>query len=124
MMENQPHMYDEHPEIAFNASFEEIAVTRPAGYISVLKSQDLESWLRYREVKSLVLCGISTSGCVLSTARAAGMRSLLLLLLRMLVWIPSLGYMILSFRRCCRRKLMSLQQRIFRSSGVGSRVST
>jgi nicotinamidase-related amidase len=86
MMDNQPNMYDEHPDIAFNGSFEESVVKRPAGYISVLKShspelvrsstlvppRSLEQILSSREIKSLVLCGVSTSGCVLSTARAAG----------------------------------------------------
>lgn len=37
----------------------------------MLKSQGLESLPSSHDTKSVVLCGISTSGCVLSTARAA-----------------------------------------------------
>lgn len=38
----------------------------------MLKSHGLMALLNTRGIKSLVLCGVSTSGCVLSTARAAG----------------------------------------------------
>lgn len=50
----------------------EITVTRQAGHISALKSPELMPLLEQKGIKSLVLCGLSTSGCAMSTARAAG----------------------------------------------------
>jgi nicotinamidase-related amidase len=72
MMDTQPSAADEHPDVAFNAADREHMVTRHPGYISAPKSQGLGPLLSARGIKSLILCGLSTSGCVLSTARAAG----------------------------------------------------
>ncbi|EHY54618.1 hypothetical protein ABEF92_002368 [Exophiala dermatitidis] len=49
----------------------ELTVLRQPGMLSALESRGLLEILRARGVKSLILCGIATSGCVLSTARAA-----------------------------------------------------
>lgn len=72
MLSALPNLADEHPDIVYNADPGEYLMTRPAGYISALKSTGLQGFLRARMIRSIVLCGISTSGCVLSTARAAG----------------------------------------------------
>ena len=49
----------------------ETVVVRTPGFISALESYGLTEALRARGIRSLILGGISTSGCVLSTARAA-----------------------------------------------------
>ncbi|KIW50194.1 hypothetical protein PV05_11807 [Exophiala xenobiotica] len=49
----------------------EKTVLRTPGLISALESRGLMDELVSRGVKSLMVCGIVTSGCVLSTARAA-----------------------------------------------------
>ncbi|KAJ9642132.1 hypothetical protein H2204_002501 [Knufia peltigerae] len=46
-------------------------VVRPPGTVSALESAGLLDELGQRGVKSLMLCGLTTSGCVLSTARQA-----------------------------------------------------
>ncbi|OCT53694.1 hypothetical protein CLCR_10825 [Cladophialophora carrionii] len=49
----------------------EATFVRTPGYISALESHGLAEVLRATGIRSLILGGISTSGCVLSTARAA-----------------------------------------------------
>ncbi|KAL2426046.1 hypothetical protein ABEF95_009264 [Exophiala dermatitidis] len=49
----------------------ELTVLRQPGTLSALESRGLPEMLKACGVKSLILCGIATSGCVLSTARAA-----------------------------------------------------
>ncbi|CAM6083245.1 unnamed protein product [Calypogeia fissa] len=71
-MQEQPDAANEHKDIAFDSTKGEFMFTRPPGYISVLKSPDLGPLLRSKGIKSVLLCGVSTSGCVLSTARGAG----------------------------------------------------
>lgn len=67
-----PELGDEAPELAATGESKlEKTVRRRPGFVSVLHSNGLEDELKRREVRSLILCGISTSGCVLSTARAA-----------------------------------------------------
>ncbi|KAK7182009.1 Isochorismatase hydrolase [Paraphaeosphaeria sporulosa] len=44
---------------------------RRGGYVSALKSPGLAAYLREKGIVSLVLAGLSTSGCVLRTAAAA-----------------------------------------------------
>lgn len=70
----EPHAIDEHQHVAFNADApaDEHQFKRTPGYISALKSQGLPDFLSRREIRSLLLCGLSTSGCLLSTARSAG----------------------------------------------------
>lgn len=49
----------------------EVTVKRQPGLLSVLKSEGLTELLEDRGIKSLVLCGVSTSACVLRTVCAA-----------------------------------------------------
>ncbi|KIW24315.1 uncharacterized protein PV07_10042 [Cladophialophora immunda] len=49
----------------------ELTVLRTPGFISALESHGLSNLLKEKGIKSLIIGGISTSGCVLSTARAA-----------------------------------------------------
>ncbi|KAF3002094.1 hypothetical protein E8E13_009706 [Curvularia kusanoi] len=58
-------------ELTEGGSGEEKTFTRRPGYVSALKSPGLLEWLRNRGIRSLVLAGLSTSGCVLRTACAA-----------------------------------------------------
>ena len=44
---------------------------RTGGYVSALKSEGLVSYLSSHGYQSLILCGVSTSGCVMRTAFAA-----------------------------------------------------
>jgi len=46
-------------------------VKRPPGKVSGMKSDGLTQILQEKGIKSLIMAGISTSNCVLSTARAA-----------------------------------------------------
>ena len=55
-------------------SHSESTVIRTPGFVSALESHGLPDMLKARGIKSLILGGISTSGCVLSTARAAADR--------------------------------------------------
>ena len=67
-----PGLGDEADVLAPRAQFSpEATVVRIPGFVSALESYGLAEALRARGVKSLILGGISTSGCVLSTARAA-----------------------------------------------------
>lgn len=47
---------------------DDVTFTRRPGYVSALKSPGLDDFLQKRGIKSLVLTGLSTSGCVLRTA--------------------------------------------------------
>lgn len=47
---------------------EDVTFTRKPGYVSALKSTGLEDFLRDNGIKSLILTGLSTSGCVMRTA--------------------------------------------------------
>lgn len=52
----------------------EMVFTRVPGLVSALTSKqpyDIVDWLRQRNCKSLILCGLSTSGCTLRTAISA-----------------------------------------------------
>ena len=50
---------------------EDATFTRRAGHVSALRSPGLEEFLQENGIKSLILAGLSTSGCVLNTAIAA-----------------------------------------------------
>jgi len=65
--QNSPHVIDPRPAIAPEAG--ELVVTKRR--MSAFTGSDLEVLLRAGEVDHLVLCGISTSGVVLSTVREA-----------------------------------------------------
>ena len=49
----------------------EIRVSRQAGVFSAMKSDGLGALLEERGITSLIMSGVSTNGCVLSTSRAA-----------------------------------------------------
>ncbi|KAI9689749.1 MAG: hypothetical protein M1822_009631 [Bathelium mastoideum] len=49
----------------------DIIFTRTPGFVSALKSPGLDDYLQQKNIKSLVLAGLSTSGCVMRTAFAA-----------------------------------------------------
>ncbi|KIX06487.1 uncharacterized protein Z518_04463 [Rhinocladiella mackenziei CBS 650.93] len=49
----------------------EMTFLRAPGLVSALESNGILEALEEKGIKSLVLCGVSTSGCVLSTTRAA-----------------------------------------------------
>lgn len=65
-----PALADEHEALA-KISTEEKTDTRRPGYISALQGPRLRAFLDAAHTKSLILGGISTSGCLLSTCRAA-----------------------------------------------------
>ncbi|KAI1413886.1 Isochorismatase hydrolase [Hypoxylon sp. FL1857] len=50
---------------------DDITFTRRPGYISALKSPGLVDFLQQNGIKSLILTGLSTSGCVMRTAVSA-----------------------------------------------------
>ncbi|KAI1646648.1 Isochorismatase hydrolase [Daldinia loculata] len=52
-------------------SSDDVTFTRKPGHVSALRSPGLDEFLRQKGIKSLVLAGLSTSGCVLRTAVAA-----------------------------------------------------
>lgn len=60
---------DEAPALVEDAEGE-TTFTRRVGHVSALKSPGLLEYLEENGVKSLVLAGLSTSGCVLRTASA------------------------------------------------------
>lgn len=55
-------------ELLGNAQEEYVTFKRRAGHISALKSPGLMEYLAEKGVNSLLLAGLSTSGCVLRTA--------------------------------------------------------
>ncbi|KAI2633592.1 Isochorismatase hydrolase [Hypomontagnella submonticulosa] len=58
-------------ELSEGGSDGEVTFTRKPGHVSALKSPGLEDFLKQKGVTSLVLTGLSTSGCVMRTAVAA-----------------------------------------------------
>lgn len=61
---------EEAPELLKHAG-EDVTFTRQPGHVSVLKSPGLPAYLRQNGIKSLILTGLSTSGCVSRTSLAA-----------------------------------------------------
>lgn len=62
---------EEHPEIAFSRADGEYLFLKDVRYISALKSTGMMQLLRENDIRSLILCGLSTSGAVLRTALSA-----------------------------------------------------
>lgn len=62
---------EEAAELREGGAGDDVVFTRRPGYVSALKSPGLDGFLRRNGVRSLVLTGLSTSGCVLGTAIAA-----------------------------------------------------
>jgi nicotinamidase-related amidase len=72
ILDAAPHLGSEADGLVSGApSWLESTVVRTPGFVSALESHGLLDILKARQVKSLIIGGISTSGCVLSTARAA-----------------------------------------------------
>ena len=62
---------DEPKELTKDRDDDERTFTRRPGHVSALKSPGLEEYLQSQGIKSLVLAGLSTTGCVLRTALSA-----------------------------------------------------
>jgi nicotinamidase-related amidase len=62
---------DEPKELTKDSDDDERTYKRRPGHVSALESPGLEEYLQSQGVKSLILAGLSTSGCVLRTALAA-----------------------------------------------------
>lgn len=62
---------DEPEELRKDRDHNEPTFMRRPGHVSALKSPGLEEYLQSQGIKSLILTGLSTSGCVLRTALAA-----------------------------------------------------
>ena len=62
---------DEEPAELLEGGGDDVTFTRRPGYVSALKSPGLDDFLQKKGIKSLVLAGLSTSGCVLRTAVTA-----------------------------------------------------
>lgn len=58
-------------EVAAVANADDVTVKRGAGLISALVTPEVREVLEERQIKSLIVAGVTTSGVVLSTARAA-----------------------------------------------------
>lgn len=58
-------------EIAAVANADDVTVKRGPGLISALTSPEVRDLLKERQIKSLIVAGVTSSGVVLSTARAA-----------------------------------------------------
>lgn len=70
-LSKDPDLAKEPPEIAFDQSEGEYVVLKRPGQVSALKSAGAMDLLREHGIRSLILCGLSTSGAVLRTASPA-----------------------------------------------------
>ena len=70
-IENDRTAAEEPTDIAFSKAEGEYIVLKHPGFISALKSNGIMELLREHRIRSLVLCGLSTSGAVLRTAMPA-----------------------------------------------------
>jgi len=61
----------EEPAELLEGGGDDVTFTRRPGYVSALKSPGLDDFLQKKGIKSLVLTGLSTSGCVMRTAITA-----------------------------------------------------
>lgn len=59
---------DESPELLQDVTEDEPTFSRIPGYVSALQSPGINEFLQAKGIKSLVLAGLSTSGCLLRTA--------------------------------------------------------
>jgi nicotinamidase-related amidase len=62
---------EEVPELCNDPTENEATFKRMPGIVSALKSPGMEEFLRKKGIQSLLLCGLSTSGCLMRTAIAA-----------------------------------------------------
>lgn len=70
MIEQKPGIGNEVQELESFSSNDQTFTRRP-GHVSALSSPGILEVLRTKNISSLILCGLSTSGCVLSTVRTA-----------------------------------------------------
>jgi nicotinamidase-related amidase len=61
----------EEPVELLEGGSDDVTFTRRPGHVSALKSPGLDDFLQKKGIKSLVLTGLSTSGCVMRTAITA-----------------------------------------------------
>ncbi|OCL08905.1 Isochorismatase hydrolase [Glonium stellatum] len=61
----------EEPAELLEGGGDDVTFTRRPGHVSALKSPGLDNFLQKKGIKSLVLAGLSTSGCVMRTAITA-----------------------------------------------------
>lgn len=64
---NDPNAADEAQDIAFSQRDREYVSLKWPGHVSGLKAKGAQDILKDHGIKSLILCGLSTSGCVLRT---------------------------------------------------------
>ncbi|KAI5458820.1 Isochorismatase-like protein [Mariannaea sp. PMI_226] len=62
---------EESPQLGQSLDDNEVMFKRKPGYVSALKSPGIEEFLAKKGIKSLIMTGLSTSGCVLRTAYPA-----------------------------------------------------
>lgn len=62
---------EEPPSLTGGAGQDEPTFTRVPGHVSALRSPGLQEFLATKGIASLLMCGLSTSGCVLRTSTSA-----------------------------------------------------
>jgi nicotinamidase-related amidase len=68
----KPELLLEPPELrAPSDRDDEPTFLRPPGIVSALESKGIKDWLEKDDIKGVVLVGLSTSGCLINTAKAA-----------------------------------------------------
>lgn len=67
-LSNDPNAVEEAEEVAFSQRDREYVSLKWPGHVSGLKAKGAQDILKEHGIKSLILCGLSTSGCVLRTA--------------------------------------------------------
>lgn len=70
MLKQNPDIVREPPELAADASKGEVVALKQIGFVSGLTSKGAMEALRERNIRNLVVCGLSTSGAALRTALA------------------------------------------------------
>lgn len=74
----KPELLLEPPELRAPADRDdEPTFLRPPGIVSALESKGIKDWLEKENISGVVLVGLSTSGCVINTAKAAADRGLI-----------------------------------------------
>jgi nicotinamidase-related amidase len=74
LLKDKPKLAGEHADLApaEREAEGEVLDRRPPGVVSAVHSASVRRMLEERNVRSLIVCGISSTGVVLSTAREAG----------------------------------------------------
>lgn len=95
-------------EVAAIANADDVTVKRGAGLISALTSPEVRDLLAARQVKSLIVAGVTSTGVVLSTARAA----------------YDEGYVVTAVEDACADRTENVHEVIMREVLVTSHVAT